>query len=64
MLPGLNKHLEKGFPLPIIDHISFVNPMVQFNSGFVVIATDVSYNASSAAIAAAAQPAIAKMVLV
>jgi hypothetical protein len=43
LLPGLNKHLEKGFPLPIVDGMSFVNPAIVFQQSFLAIATDVVY---------------------
>ena len=49
LLPGLNKHLTKGFPLPIIDDVSFVNPEVRFAQGFVYIGTDVTYTPSTKA---------------
>jgi hypothetical protein len=47
LLPGLNKHIEKGFPLPIIDDVSFVNPEVKFAQGYIYIGTDVNYTPSA-----------------
>ncbi len=44
MLPGLNKHLEKGYPLPVVEDLSFVNPAITFQDGYITIATDVHYD--------------------
>eukprot|EP00055_Hartaetosiga_balthica_P004441 m.11608 g.11608 ORF g.11608 m.11608 type:complete len:503 (+) comp3865_c0_seq2:95-1603(+) len=46
LLPGLNKAIGKGIPLPTIDGVSFVNSQVLFNPGYLVIDTDISYNPS------------------
>lgn len=47
LLPELNKHIEKGFPLPIVDGVSFVNPEVKFADSYLYIGTDVHYNSST-----------------
>merc|ERR1712146_481278 len=43
LLPGLNKHIAKGFPLPTVDGISFVNPEIKFAMDYVYVGTDIKY---------------------
>lgn len=57
LLPAVNKQLNKGFVIPVVDGLTFVNPEVTFGAGFLVIDTDVSYKPTTAA-AAAAQPVL------
>ncbi|XP_067856769.1 bactericidal permeability-increasing protein-like [Heptranchias perlo] len=43
VLPKINARLANGFPLPTVDHLSFVNPLVKVNQDILVIATDIHY---------------------
>lgn len=50
LLPSLNKQLNKGFVIPVVDGITFVNPQVTLADGFLLIDTDVNYTPSIRAI--------------
>ncbi|XP_060691934.1 bactericidal permeability-increasing protein-like isoform X2 [Hemiscyllium ocellatum] len=43
VLPKINERLATGFPLPNVDHLSFVNPLIKVNQDVLVIATDIHY---------------------
>ena len=43
IIPGVNKQLAKGFPLPSSSDVKFVNPKVDWAKDFLIIATDVEY---------------------
>ena len=47
LLPGINRAIAKGLPLPTVDGVEFVNSAVKFDSGYVLIDTDVKYNPPS-----------------
>ncbi|XP_059508846.1 bactericidal permeability-increasing protein-like [Stegostoma tigrinum] len=44
VLPKINERLANGFPLPRVDHLSFVNPLIKVNQDVLVIATDIRYS--------------------
>ena len=50
LLQAVNKQLNKGFVIPVVDGITFINPQVSYGPGYLVIDTDVSYKPSMAAI--------------
>ncbi|XP_078062165.1 bactericidal permeability-increasing protein-like, partial [Mustelus asterias] len=43
VLPKVNARLANGFPLPSVDQLSFVNPLLKVNQDVLVIATDIHY---------------------
>ncbi|XP_078411581.1 bactericidal permeability-increasing protein-like isoform X1 [Cetorhinus maximus] len=43
VLPKVNARLANGFPLPSVDRLSFVNPLLKVNQDILVIATDIHY---------------------
>lgn len=49
LLPAVNKQLNKGFVIPVVDGLTFVNPQVSYADGLIVVDTDVSYKPSSRA---------------
>ncbi|XP_065839667.1 bactericidal permeability-increasing protein-like [Oscarella lobularis] len=46
LIPKLNKYGATGFAVPVIDGVSFVNPVLMQGPGYVQIATNVSYTPS------------------
>lgn len=43
LLPLLNLSLRRGFPLPIVPSVEFVNGDVKYGDGFILVCTDVQY---------------------
>uniref|UniRef100_UPI00398F87FC bactericidal permeability-increasing protein-like isoform X1 n=2 Tax=Pristiophorus japonicus TaxID=55135 RepID=UPI00398F87FC len=43
VLPKVNERLAQGFPLPSVDHLIFINPLLKVDQDFLVIATDLHY---------------------
>ncbi|NP_001279749.1 bactericidal permeability-increasing protein-like precursor [Callorhinchus milii] len=43
VLPKINAFLAKGYPLPSVDQLSFVNPTIKVKEKFLMIATDIKY---------------------
>ncbi|XP_042197870.1 bactericidal permeability-increasing protein-like [Callorhinchus milii] len=43
VLPKINALLAKGYPLPSLDRLSFVNPAIKVKEKFLMIATDIKY---------------------
>ena len=43
VIPVLNKRLEQGLTLPIVDNVSFVNPVLTFGSHYLAISTSLNY---------------------
>jgi len=50
-LPAINKVLEKGFPLPVVQGLTFVNPELVFGAGYLLVATDVNFNPALSGVA-------------
>ncbi|XP_065839498.1 bactericidal permeability-increasing protein-like [Oscarella lobularis] len=46
LIPKLNKYGATGFAVPVVDGVSFVNPVLMQGPGYVQIATNVSYTPS------------------
>lgn len=47
VLPEINKFLAKGFPIPTIDGLTFSNPQIVINTGFIRVGADVNYKPST-----------------
>jgi len=45
IVPKLNEVAQKGFPIPMIKHVTFVNPSLSFDTHALCLATDVKYSA-------------------
>jgi len=43
LIPAINNVLKQGFPLPTIKGLTFVNPSIGWGSGYLYVATDVTY---------------------
>ncbi|XP_066558664.1 bactericidal permeability-increasing protein [Amia ocellicauda] len=43
VLPQVNAYLKKGFPLPTLRKMSLVNPQIQIQKNYLLIATDVRF---------------------
>jgi len=46
LLPAVNKELNKGFVIPVIEGLTFVNPQLSYGPGYLVVDTDISYKPS------------------
>ncbi|XP_006138037.1 BPI fold-containing family C protein [Pelodiscus sinensis] len=44
VIPAANVILKKGFPLPNLDHITLLRPVIKINEGYLLISTDIDYN--------------------
>jgi len=44
IIPLVNQKIGAGIPIPAVDGITFTNPEINWNQGFIMIATDVVYN--------------------
>ena len=54
---SVNVYLSKGFPIPVVQGLTFVNPTVKFDQGYVLIETDIAYNPPSLSDSPIAPPA-------
>ncbi|XP_026513262.1 BPI fold-containing family C protein [Terrapene carolina triunguis] len=43
VIPAANAKLKKGFPLPNLDQITLLRPVVKVNEGYLLISTDIDY---------------------
>merc|ERR1711934_292822 len=43
-LPAANKILAKGFPIPTLEGVEFVNSQLNFGDGYVELATDLKFD--------------------
>jgi hypothetical protein len=47
IIPYINLYVKDGFPIPTIPEGRLVNPVISFNSKYLVVATDIEYTAKS-----------------
>lgn len=43
IVPAINTILEKGFPLPTVPNLKFVNPAINWGKDYLAVTTDVTY---------------------
>lgn len=43
VVPYLNQYLAAGFPIPHVDGVTWLNPQIALQDGYVVISTDIDY---------------------
>ncbi|XP_067415095.1 BPI fold-containing family C protein [Emydura macquarii macquarii] len=43
VIPAANAKLKNGFPLPNLDHITLLRPVIKVNQGYLLISTDINY---------------------
>eukprot|EP01104_Vermistella_antarctica_P007130 TRINITY_DN1787_c0_g1_i1.p1 TRINITY_DN1787_c0_g1~~TRINITY_DN1787_c0_g1_i1.p1 ORF type:complete len:498 (+),score=78.51 TRINITY_DN1787_c0_g1_i1:123-1616(+) len=46
IVPVVNTILKPGFPLPTIDGLSFVDPVIYYETGYIWVGTDIAFNAT------------------